>query len=320
MNLDQGRPLLLDGAMGTQLLNSGFDLRRDFRGHKGAVDLLNLTRPEQVQAVHESYLDAGARFLRTNTFLSSPPYLAERQLAREGEALLRAAVRAAREAIEAWCEPAAPGFVLGSLGPPAWRGGGSAAPAVWERAAAEQASVLAALGVDGILLETATSLDWLGAALRGLEGGAPGLPRLVSVALGADGNLLQSGNLRELAALAEAAGVALVGINCSPGPAQAARWLLELAEHYPGRLGLWPATDQPREEPSSYTPADFAAALAPALAHGRLALVGACCGSRPAHIRALAERLGRAVPSHEWDQEDGPEDPLDTPGEDLLEG
>jgi 5-methyltetrahydrofolate--homocysteine methyltransferase len=309
--LDRERPLLLDGAMGTQLLASGFDLRRDFRGHAGSVDVLNLTRAEQVQAVHESYLDAGARVLRSNTFLSSLPYLAERQLAREAQALIRAACQTAREAIEAWCGPDAQGFVLGDIGPPAWRGGSTAGPAAWEQAAADQAASLAAAGVDGILLETAISIEWLAAAVRGAKAGAPRLPCLISAALDATGRLLQSGTLTDLAALAASSGVALVGINCSPGPARAADLLRELSALYPGRLGLWPASEQPREEPAALTPAGFAQAIAPAIELNRLALLGACCGSRPAHIRALAERLGRIGPEADWDQEAGDTDQLE---------
>jgi 5-methyltetrahydrofolate--homocysteine methyltransferase len=61
-------PLLLDGAIGTQLLDSGFDPERDWLGHEGCCEVLDLTRPEQVRAVHESYLDAGSDLICTNTF------------------------------------------------------------------------------------------------------------------------------------------------------------------------------------------------------------------------------------------------------------
>jgi 5-methyltetrahydrofolate--homocysteine methyltransferase len=307
--LDQRRPLLLDGAMGSQLLSSGFDLRRDFRGLAGSVDVLNLTRPEQVQAVHESYLDAGARVLRTNTFLSAPPSLAERGLARDARALWRAAVRAGREALEAWCGPEDPGFLLGDLGPPAWKGAdGQAAPAL-ERAVAEQAAALAEGGVDALLLETVTDLAWLEAALRGLHAGAPGLPALISAAVDGQGRLLRGGDLEGLGRLAVEAGAALVALNCTPAPASATALLPRLAAAFPGRLGLWPAAGEPGRSPLE--PVDFAAALAPALAEPRLALVGACCGSRPAHVLALARRLGRAPEETDEDPPEFREDPAE---------
>jgi 5-methyltetrahydrofolate--homocysteine methyltransferase len=307
--LDQRRPLLLDGAMGSQLLSSGFDLRRDFRSLAGSVDVLNLTRPEQVQAVHESYLDCGARVLRTNTFLSSPPALAERGLAREARALWRAAARAGREALEAWCGPDDPGFLLGDFGPPAWKGAESEAAPALERAVAEQAAALAEGGVDGLLLETVTDLAWLEAALRGLHAGAPGLPALISAAVDGEGRLPRGGDLAGLGKLAAEAGAALVALNCMPAPAAAVALLPRLAAAFPGRLGLWPAAGEPGRAPLE--PEAFAAALAPALSEPRLALLGACCGSRPAHLLALARRLGRAP---EEPAEEAMESEQDPPG------
>lgn len=300
--LDRRRPLLLDGAMGSQLLSSGFDLRRDFRGLAGSVDVLNLTRPEQVQAVHESYLDAGARVLRTNTFLSSPPYLAERGLAREARALWRAAVRAGREALDAWCGPEDPGFLLADIGPPAWKGAAEDSAAALERAVAEQAAALAEGGVDGLLLETVTDSAWLAAALRGLQAGAPGLPALVSAAVDAQGRLPRQGDLESLGRLAAEAGVELLALNCTPAAAAARALLPRLGAAFPGRLGLWPAAGDASGE--RWDPAAFAAELAPALADPRLSLVGACCGSRPAHVLALARRLGRAPEEAQETEED----------------
>ncbi|MEO0650407.1 MAG: homocysteine S-methyltransferase family protein, partial [Planctomycetota bacterium] len=167
---DSPSPLLLDGALGTQFATSGFDLERDLDGHADAWEVLSLTRPEQVRAVHESYLDAGADFIGTHTFMVLPSALEARGLADRFERLITAAAREARAAIDAWSTPERPRGVLGVLGPgldlPS-RGGRPAAAVEDEYAAAGR--LLDRAEVDLLLLETCADPIQIEAAARGLR-------------------------------------------------------------------------------------------------------------------------------------------------------
>lgn len=289
--------LVLDGAMGTQLLASGFDAKRDFLGHPGCCEVLNLTRPEQVQAVHESYLDAGCDVLATNSFLAAPHQLAARGLGERAADINRAAARSAMVAVQAWRTAEAPRWALGSLGP------GPADPttafATVEESWCAQARWLAEGGVDGLLLETFTDTEMLPIALRaarrGLERARRPLPLFVSLAVGPKGQLADGEPLEAIFDAFAANPPDLLSLNCLGDFAELDRLLVRVRARWTGRLGTYPSAGLPSGQPPEWplSPEEFVAGLEPLIAKHRLCLVGGCCGTRPRHIAALALRLGR---------------------------
>ncbi|QDU69390.1 homocysteine S-methyltransferase family protein [Engelhardtia mirabilis] len=288
--LAAGPPLLLDGAMGSQLLASGFDLARDYLEVEDGVEVLNLTRPEQVRAVHESWFDAGCDLATTNTFMALPSVLTEcGQGARLNE-IVAAAVREARAAAEAWSDEDRPRWVLGGAGP------GTDLPTKSGRSrAAVEADYDALLRrltsgrVDGLLIETCADPIQIAAAVAAARR-IGDEPLLLSLLPGA-------APLAEAVAAARDHGVDLLALNCGDGPGGMEAGLAQLRELWDGPLGCWPnAGATGPEEPAGIGPIgpeDFAAGVAELARRFDLRLVGGCCGTSPAHLRALARRLGR---------------------------
>ena len=214
--------LLADGAMGTELAA---------RGLAPPFERFNRERPESVLEIHRAYREAGARLLRTNTFLAK-----ERDLALAGARLAR---EAAGEDL----------WVAGAMGP-----------------GADQAEALAEGGCDLLILETFSDADDLLAALRRAK--ATGLPVVAQMA-----------GLPDARARAEAD---LVGVNCLD-PEETLRLLGRLD----GARSAFPHGGLPG---APIPPTAFAAAGARLAALG-VRLLGGCCGTGPAHVKALAEAL-----------------------------
>lgn len=309
--LRQG-PLVLDGALGTQLLSSGFDLQRDFLGLAGCCEALNLTRPEQVQAVHESYLDAGCDVLATNTFLAAPHQLARRGLEEQAAKVVERAARAAVEAAAAWSTPSAPRWVLGSLGP-GWQET-ETDPALLEESWANQAKWLTAAGVDALLLETFTDPELLAPCIRGARRGIDRarrpLPLFVSLAAGPGGQLAEGEPIEAALDVLAADPPDLLALNCLGDLEEADRVLARLRARWSGLLGAYPSAGLPQGNPPRWLlePKPFGEHLAALAQRHSLVLVGGCCGTRPEHIAHLAQALGRPGANPVEDAEFG-EDP-----------
>ena len=114
-----GRALVLDGAMGSTLQCMELDIERDYLGHENCVDLLVRSRPELVQAIHETFLAAGSDAVETNTFGANTLVLSEfdDEVASWTRALNREAAEVARAACDAHATADQPRYVLGSMGP-----------------------------------------------------------------------------------------------------------------------------------------------------------------------------------------------------------
>lgn len=315
MDLDTflgARPTLFDGAVGTQLLVSGFDEHTDLQG-AGGPEALCATRPEQVRAVHESYLDAGARVLTTNTFGASPRDLEVQGLTRHADAIVKGAVTAAREAADAWRDDVPDARVLGALGP----GLDADRRSATEHADAVEplARQLLALGVDGLVLETATRLDHLAAAFERIAPLARerGVLLVASVAFTPKLHLLDGADARAVAAWAADARPDLLAANCGTGPEATAAELAALRAHHEGPLAALPTAGEPVDGDLARFPVDpaaFAAAVLPWIERFDLAAVGGCCGTTPRHVAALADALGRPRPwiEDEPSDEEGTDD------------
>jgi 5-methyltetrahydrofolate--homocysteine methyltransferase len=267
---------VLDGAMGTALLAAGLPA--------GALpEEWLLARPDAVGAVHAAHAAAGAVLLFTCTFNLAAPRLEGRLDPPSRARAAAAAVRLARAAA-----PSA--RVAGALGPTGLAGPGlPRVDAEVSERYARACDLLAAAGVDLLWLES--QYDGGEAALALAAARATGLPAAITFTLLDEGGRFRApdGTSAEaLLAAAEAGGAAATGVNCVlPGPA-----LDALSEHAAKTLriplALKPSPGLPHHVQA---PAAFARALAPALAHARLA--GGCCGASPAHLAALAAAWAR---------------------------
>ncbi len=290
--LHAGSALLMDGAMGSELYQAGLE-----PGEPG--EQWNLTRPERVRAIHDSYVLAGARCLLTNTFQANPCALVRHGLDDQLERMVRAGVRLARAA-------AGPErFVLADIGPilisPDDRDFSD-----WDDLARTASAFAGAeldwAGIDGILLETCSSPRALSAVevIRHRVLDHAEVPVLLSLAYQrhSDGSLrTHSGHAPEMIARHAAAhGVAALGVNC--GREIGMSETIEIVGRYRQETDLplfaRPNAGTPAHEGGRLlyprSPDDLASRLPELLATG-VVMVGGCCGTTPAHLTAFRRIL-----------------------------
>jgi 5-methyltetrahydrofolate--homocysteine methyltransferase len=319
--LFSSRIVVLDGALGTMFQALGL-AEGDFRGERlkghprdlrGNNDLLCLTRPDVVEGIHDAYFAAGSDMVETNTFnstvISQADYGTEALVPEINAAAARIALRSARRA-----EAASPGrrcFVAGSLGPtnrtlsispdvnrPEYRA------VSWEEltaAYAQQARALLEAGVDTLLLETI--FDTLNAkaalfAISGLfEERGEAVPLMISATItDASGRTLSGQTIGAFYASIAHASPLSVGINCALGGAAMRPYIEELSRIAPCAVTCVPNAGLPNAFGAyDETPAQMAAVLGEYARNGWVNLVGGCCGSTPAHIKAVAAAV-RGLP------------------------
>jgi 5-methyltetrahydrofolate--homocysteine methyltransferase len=294
----QERPLLGDGAMGTQLMLAGLE--------QGACgEAWNLTHPERVLAIQRRYAEAGSDCILTNTFGGSGIMLNRHGHAGDVAAINRAAVEIAREAFGG-----KPGFVIGDIGP---FGGlmepyGDFTEDQVRTAFREQAKALVDAGADAIIIETQTALEELEIAIDAAkEAGAPCVIASMAYDTTRDGSTFRTmmGVDPERAAeFMQERGVDIAALNCGTGmDMERAR---QAVERYRKTVNL-PVMAQPNAgQPKlvdmkvvyDETPDQMVCGVEPLLDAGA-AIVGACCGSTPEHIRAFRLAIDRWSPKHE---------------------
>lgn len=312
---DTDKLIILDGAMGTMLQRQGLG-EADFRGDlfpdwpvrlQGNNDVLALTRPDVLRAIHRAYLEAGADLIETNTFnaqrISQADYHTEEYVAR----INRAAARLAREEADRMTAltPHKPRYVAGSVGPtnktlsmspdvenPAFRA------ITYDElldAYTEQMTALAEGGVDLFLIETIfdtlNAKAALQAAARAAEKAGRRIPVMLSATIAdASGRTLSGQTLDAfLTSVAHCSDLFSVGLNCSFGAADMRPYLRELAAKAPCRVSAHPNAGLPDEEGRySETPESMAQAMQGFVDDRSVNIIGGCCGSTPDHIRAIA--------------------------------
>ena len=270
--------LFLDGAMGTQLQARGLK--------PGEVpELWNLTRPDDVRAVHEAYFAAGADIVYANTFgANSAKYHGDAPLAD----VVSAAVAVAKEAA---ARAGGRRFVALDVGPtgrllkPA---GDFEFDAAYD-AFAEQVHLGAAAGADLVAVETMGDLYELKAAVLAAKENSE-LPVLATVALGEDGKLLTGADVDCVAALLEGLHADTIGLNCGFGPDRMLAFVKRLAARTSLPIVVKPNAGLPKvvDGRTVFTvgPEEFARDVA-ALVEAGASVVGGCCGTTPAHIAAV---------------------------------
>jgi homocysteine S-methyltransferase len=286
-------PILADGAMGTLLYQRGVSFADSF-------DALNLTQPTLVESVHREYLDAGAGLLETNTFGANAIRLAPHGLEEQARRIARAGVKIARAAREIVGRDA---LVAGSIGPL----GKPLAPfghidvAQAERCFQATAEGLLEGGCDCFILETFQDLNEILAALRVVRQLTLEVPVIAQMTFGDDGKTLYGHTPTLAAQMLRQAGASVVGINCGLGPQPSLEVLEEMVKAAEGTpVSVMPNAGLPQMVDGRYvylsSPEYFADFAARALAVGARVL-GGCCGTTPAHIRAMRDRIASRLPA-----------------------
>jgi 5-methyltetrahydrofolate--homocysteine methyltransferase len=297
------RVVVADGAMGTMLQQHDLTLD-DFEQLEGCNEILNLTRPDVVRAIHDAYFEAGADCVGTNTFGCNLANLGEYAIAGRIYELTVAGTALARASADHWSTADRPRWVLGSVGP------GTKLPTLghvqFEQlrdAYAEQVRGLVDGGADAVLVETAQDLLQAKAAVigarRALDAAGSGLPLIVNVTVETTGTMLLGTEIGAALTALEPLGIDLIGLNCATGPAEMSEHLRHLARHARIGLACMPNAGLPQLGPDGavypLTPAQLADAHDTFTREYGLALVGGCCGTTPEHIRQLVDRVrGRA--------------------------
>ena len=281
-------PVLCDGAMGTQLYARGAAFESSF-------EALNLTRPELVSDIHRAYLAAGAEIVETNTFGANRFKLAEYNLAQQVAEINAAGVQLARQAVESARRTA---FVAGSVGPLGVRLAPTGPLELEEANAAfrEQITALCEAGANVLLLETFGDLAEIQEAIRAAKAVCD-LPIVAQMTFTLDGRT-PLGHTPDVVALALAEmGVAVMGANCSVGPArvllviEAMRATLAASDlANPPYLSAQPNAGWPESAAGRImypaTPEYFGDYARRFVVAG-VTLIGGCCGTTPDHIRAM---------------------------------
>ena len=287
------RPVLADGAMGTLLNSRGIFINRCY-------DELNLSNPALILAVHEEYLQAGAEILETNTFGANRFRLTRHGIGDKVRDINAAGARLARQAVEHLrAKQAGEAWVAGAVGPlgvrlePLGKTGLDEARAAF----AEQIGVLAANGVDLLIIETMPALNEAHEALKAAQEVAPDLPVLVMVTVDEEGNCLDGSSPAHAAALLSEWGAGAIGVNCSTGPTNVLTAIEAMRGATTLPLAAMPNAGLPRavEGRNVYlcSPEYMASFARKAIAAGAQ-MVGGCCGTTPNHIRAMRSAM-RAI-------------------------
>jgi len=318
------RILVLDGAMGTMI--QSYELgEADFRGERfagwprdlmGNNDLLNLTQPDVIRAIHEAYLEAGADIVETNTFNANAISQVDYGMSELAYEMNLAGARLVREAVDSVAGDGRPRFVAGALGPT--NRTASLSPNVndpgyrnvtfdqLEAAYYDAARGLVDGGVDLLLIETIFDTLNAKAAIFALlrlfdERGAR-LPITISGTItDASGRTLSGQTLEAFWHSIRHAEPLIVGLNCALGARELAPYIAELSAKADTFVSIYPNAGLPNEF-GGYDdgPDEMAPWLRDFAERGLVNVVGGCCGTTPAHIRRFAEVVRglppRAVP------------------------
>ena len=291
------RVLVLDGATGTALQRENLTAE-DFGGPdlEGCNENLCATRPDVVDRLHATYLEAGADVVETNSFGGTPLVLAEYDLADRAFELNRLAAEQARRACARFDEPGRLRFVCGSMGPTTKAisvTGGVTFDELIENFRVQALGLMAG-GADYLLLETCQDTRNVKAGLIGLERAftAAGwrLPVAVSATIETSGTMLAGQDAEAFAVSLLHADLFYVGLNCATGPELMTEHVRTLAEIAHVRVACVPNAGLPDEEGHYHQgPDHFVDILGRFLDEGWLSVVGGCCGTGPEHVTALAE-------------------------------
>lgn len=283
--LASGEIILADGAMGTMLQATGLE-----KGH--APEEWNLTQPEKVLAVHRGYIDVGSEMILTNSFGANRMRLAKYEMEDRVYEVSRKAAELAREAA------GGAALVAGSMGPT-----GEFFPPLGtltfeeaREAFTEQAKGLADGGADLLIIETMADLKEVEAAINGARESTD-LALVCTMTFDTKLHTIMGVSPKKAAESLNSWGVEAIGANCGTGPQEVEKVMEEMKEACPEAvLVAQPNAGLPRlvQGRTQYdAPPEVMAHYALRYAELGVRIIGACCGSTPQHIAAMARALGK---------------------------
>ncbi|MEB3309255.1 MAG: methionine synthase [Snowella sp.] len=294
------RPVLVfDGAMGTNLQVQNLTAA-DFGGpeYEGCNEYLVHTKPEAVATVHRGFFEAGADVVETDTFGGTSIVLAEYDLGDKAYYLNKTAAELAKSIAQEFSTPEKPRFVAGSMGP------GTKLPTLGhidydtlKNAYVEQVQGLYDGGVDLLLVETCQDVLQIKAALNAIEEvfeqKGDRLPIMVSVTMEVMGTMLVGTEIGAALAILEPYKIDILGLNCATGPDKMKEHIKYLSEHSPFIVSCIPNAGLPENVGGQafyrLTPVELQMALMHFIEDLGVQIIGGCCGTRPDHIKALAD-------------------------------
>jgi 5-methyltetrahydrofolate--homocysteine methyltransferase len=318
------RVLIFDGAMGTQiqaadLTAEDFTLREsaalppqalaaakrlDGRFLEGCNELLNLTRPDAIQAIHANYLAAGADVIETNTFGCTSIVLAEYEIPELVYEIAYAAGEIARRAANAASTPERPRFVAGAIGPGTKLV--SLGQTTFEELESTYSAAFEALlstGADALMIETVQDLLMAKATVAGaisaMERAGRKVPLFVSLTMEQTGTMLLGTELGAAVNTLEAfPEVTAIGLNCATGPVEMSPHVRFLSQSSTRPISVLPNAGLPVMEGGravyKLSPVELAEHHEHFVRDLGAAMVGGCCGTTPEHVREIADRLAKA--------------------------
>ena len=305
------RVIIYDGAMGTSIQACGLG-PADFGGAAldGCNDHLVLSRPDVIEAIHASFLEVGCDVVETNTFRANRLTLREYGLSDRVLEMNRAAASLARRVADRFSTPDHPRFVAGSIGPSGFLPStsdptlGAMTYAELADAFAEQARGLVEGGADVLIIETSQDILEVKAQIAGIrryfaESGE-WRPIQAQVTLDTSGRMLLGTDIAAAAAILEALRVDVIGLNCSTGPEHMRQPVRYLCENVRLPISVIPNAGIPYNEGGTaiypLTPEELAEAHEEFVTRFGVSIVGGCCGTTPAHLAAVVERVAGRKP------------------------
>lgn len=285
--LDTGRPVVADGGMGTMLIALGLP-----QGE--SPERWNVEHPERIRQIHRDYIAAGAQIILTNSFGGTRYRLGRSGLAGQVVELNRAAAALARAEADAASQPVVVGGSMGPTGEMLEPYGDLSfddAAAAFE----EQARALVEGGVDVLWIETMADLEEVRAAVEGARRAAPDVPIVTTMTFDSNGRTMMGVSPEKAIAALRQHGVMALGANCGNGPAEI-EGVIEKMHAADATIPLVAKANAglPRIEGGravyDATPEVMARYAARVRDQGAQ-IIGACCGSTPAHIAAIAAVL-----------------------------
>ena len=295
------RPLIIDGAMGTQLQQRDEQIPKEaWEGNEGCNELLNVTARDVMEDIFNAYLTAGADFITTNTFGSFSWVLDEYGISERAYELSRAGAEIVKQKCKEFSTPEHPRFCLGSIGP------GTKLPSLGHitydemfAGYTECAKALIDGGVDIFLLETCQDPLQIKAALHACQEANrernSDIPIMVSVTIELSGTMLIGTDAQTIATIMEPFDILSLGFNCGTGPEQVLKHVKTLSELWHKPISVHANAGLPQNR-GGYTyypmgPDEFVEQQKKFLAYDGVSFLGGCCGTTPQHIRALVDAV-----------------------------
>ena len=306
LNTIKTRPLIIDGAMGTQLQQRDDKIPKEaWEGNEGCNELLNITAPDVMNEIFHAYLTAGADFITTNTFGSFSWVLDEYNIGNRAYELTYAGAKLVKEQCEKFSTPEHPRFCLGSIGP------GTKLPSLGHitydemlKGYTEFCLALIDGGVDVFLLETCQDPLQIKAGLHAVKEASKqrgvDIPVMVSVTIELSGTMLIGTDASTIATILEPFEILSLGFNCGTGPEQVEKHVKTLSELWNKPISVHANAGLPQNR-GGYTyypmgPDEFTDKQENFLKYDGVSFLGGCCGTTPQHIRALVNRVASKQP------------------------